>query len=390
MRFRYLGVVAGVVAGVAVGLSLDLLGAEREGGSGAVALAKTTASDARRVTLPPALKKRAKLVYERVPREELAHTLRLVGSVTFDADKVADVGGRIEGRVARILVESGEMVKRGAPLVELDSNELGQASAALLSARANLIAAEHHERRETGLLSQQLSSAQVLERARAEVKALRAEVHGAEQRLLAMGVTPEELAQIAHGKGPRHITLRAPIDGEVVARYAVLGQVVSPTESVMRIADLDHVWVELDVFEHDLGHVAVGNEAEIESETYPGKTFRGRVTYVGSVIDLGTRTTHVRVEVENEERRLRPGQFVRARLATEQGQKPTLTVRRSAVLQVEGEPSVFVAEPDGSFVAHPVQLGSAAGERVEVLRGLAEGDTVVTEGAFVLKSELLR
>src|SRR5690606_23470830 len=146
-----------------------------------------------RVTLSPELAKRAKLKIERLEQQNLSNGLRLVGSVNFDADEVADVGARIEGRVARMFVSTGDTVKVGQPLVEIDSDELGGAVAALLSARANLIAAETHEQRESDLATQQLSSAPVVERARAEAKALRAEVKGAEQRLFAMGFNADDL-----------------------------------------------------------------------------------------------------------------------------------------------------------------------------------------------------
>ena len=382
-------IAAASLVGLAVGIGIDRSTGPVVAAPG-VASAKVADSDARRVALDPELAKRARVETAQVAKVELKPTLRLVGSVNFDPDQVAEVGARIEGRVARMLVSTGDEVKAGEPLAEVESDELGGAIAALLSTRANLIAAEHHDKRESALATQQLSSAPVVERARAEVKALRASLKGAEQRLMAMGFTQDELRRLEAGRGSSRVTLRAPLDGEVVARYAVLGEVVSPTEPLFRIAELDHLWVELDVFERDLARVAEGNVAEIESETHPGRTFHGRVTHVDATVDLATRTARVRVEVENSERLLRPGQFVHARLATEGNAQHVLGVPRSAVLQVEGEPSVFLALGKDQYIARAVELGASAGDTVEITRGLAEGDTIVTAGAFVLKSELLR
>ena len=393
MKSKYFGVALGAAAGLTLGVVIDgiraPIGAEDKATDGAET-ARPSDVDPRRVRLSPELATRAQLKIAAVEKQALKPHLRLVGSVNFDADEVADVGARIEGRVSRVFVSTGDEVKRGDPLVEIDSNELGDALAALLSARANLIAAEIHERRETDLAKQQLSSGAVVERARAEAKALRAELQGSTQRLLAMGFGADEISKIEAGHGPRRITLRAPIEGEVVNRYAVLGQVVSPTEPVLRLADLDHLWVELDVFERDLAHVAEGNTAEIVSETHPGKTFRGVVTHVDATVDTSTRAAGVRVEVQNPERLLKPGQFVHARLTTEGDARPVIGVPRTAVLQVEGEHSVFVALGNDTYLARPVELGPAAGDWVEITRGLVDGDQVVTEGAFVLKSELLR
>jgi len=375
------------LAGGALGMSLDRLQAGHPATS--IARAKSVQGPAY-IELPKALRERAKLTLEPAREESLASTLRLVGSVNFDADEVAEIGARIEGRVARILVSVGDEVKRGDALVEIESEELGEAAAALLGAHANLIAAEHHERRESELEKQQLSSAPIVERARAEVKALRAKVHGAEQRLLTMGFGMEELQKLMAGQGLRRVTLRAPLDGEVVTRSAVLGQVVGPTEPVLRVANLDRLWVELEVFERDLAHVAEGDTVRIESETHPGKSFEGRVAHVEATVDLATRSAHVRIEGDNHERLLRPGQFVTARLATASEPRTVLAVPRAAVLQVEGQPSVFVAVSENKFLVRPVEQGASAGDRVEIKRGLAPGDMVVTGGAFALKSELLR
>jgi cobalt-zinc-cadmium efflux system membrane fusion protein len=388
MNKAYIGAGLGVVAGVVIGFSVDGLFASKPE---ATASARAeTASASREVKLSAELAKRAKLSVEKVAKRPLSPTLDLVGSVDFDADAVADVGGRIAGRITRVLVTVGDPVIKGQPLIEIESNELGEALAALLSSRANLIAAEHHAARETALGQKQLSSAPVVETARASAHALQAETQGAEQRLLAMGLTPGELQSLRSGQGPRRITLRAPIEGEVVERYAVLGQVVDPTQPILRIADLGRLWVQLDLFERDLGRVANGDAVEILSETYPGRSFYGKVAYIASTVDNVTRTAEVRIEVPNPERLLRPGQFVHARLTTRGQGEPAIAVPRKALIQVDGEPSVFVQQGKEKFVARAIEVGRAAGDLVEIKRGLTEGERLVTEGGFVLKSELLR
>jgi cobalt-zinc-cadmium efflux system membrane fusion protein len=384
----YVGVAVGALAGVAVGFLLDgFVGKKEEPKASASA---QVAAVSREVKLSAELAQRAKLSTEVVEKRSLSPTLDLVGSVDFDADAVADVGGRIAGRITKVMVTAGDQVTKGQPLVEVESHDLGEALATLLSARANLIAAEHHAARETGLGQKQLSSALIVENARATAKALQAEVQGAEQRLMAMGITPSELDKLQGGDGPRRVTLRAPISGEVVERYAVLGQVVDPTQPILRIADLSRLWVELDLFERDLGHVAVADPVEILSETYPGRTFSGKVAYVNATVDVATRTAKVRIEVPNPERLLRPGQFIHARLSTRGSPQPVIAIPRKAVIQLEGEPSVFVALGNERYAARPVERGHYAGDLVEITRGLLEGERVVIEGGFVLKSELQR
>lgn len=386
----YMGVVAGALAGLAVGIGVESWGS---GAGGTEPIAKAAQAEvvaSREVTLSPELAKRAQLKTEKVEKRSLSPMLKLVGSVNFDADNVADVGGRIEGRITRMFVSIGDKVQKGDALAEIESNSLGHAMADLLSARANLIAADNHAQRETDLGERQLSSAPVVERAKAAAKALRAEARGAEQRLLAMGLTQADLVALDKGEGPRRITLRAPIAGEVIERYAVLGQVVDPTHPILRIADLSSLWVELDVFERDLAHVAEGNKVEIVSETHPGVVFGGAVSYVDATIDVATRAARVRIEVLNPERLLRPGQFVHARLMTKGETREALNVPRRSVIRVDGESNVFLAIGNNRYMARPVELGPATGEYVEIVRGLLEGDVLVTDGSFVLKSELER
>jgi len=384
----YVGVAVGALAGVAVGFLLDGFVGKKEESKASASAQVVMVS--REVKLTDELAQRAKLQTEVVQKKALSPTLDLVGSVDFDADAVADVGGRIAGRITKIMVTAGDDVVKGQPLVEVESHDLGEALASLLSARANLIAAEHHAARETALGQKQLSSAPIVENARATAHALQAEVQGNEQRLMAMGITPSELDKLQGGDGPRRITLRAPISGQVVERYAVLGQVVDPTQPILRIADLGRLWVELDLFERDLGHVAEGDGVEILSETYPGKTFSGKVAYVNATVDVATRTAQVRIEVPNPERLLRPGQFIHARLSTRGDPEPVLAIARKAVIQIEGQPSVFVALGNQRYAARPVEHGHYAGDLVEIKRGLIEGEKVVVEGGFVLKSELQR
>jgi cobalt-zinc-cadmium efflux system membrane fusion protein len=343
------------------------------------------------IALSPAIAERAGIRTHRVETESFGASLRLLGSVDFDPAKVADVGARISGRITRMLVEPGEHVDVGDPLVQIEGAELGDAMSALLSARANLAAATAHATREEGLGRQQLTTATSVEQSAATASALAAEVRGAEQRLLAIGISEAELRAIDRGGAPpRFVTIRAPLAGDVVERNAVLGQVVDSTEPILHIADLSTVWVELDVFERELPRVAAGDTAEIRSEAHPESAFHGTVNHVGSVVDERTRTAGVRVEVDNTERLLRPGQFVHADLRTHGEPRQAFVVPRAAVTPIEGQTSVFVREDATHFLARAVELGATHGDRVEVTGGLGSGDEIVVAGIFALKSEMQR
>jgi cobalt-zinc-cadmium efflux system membrane fusion protein len=176
-----------------------------------------------------------------------------------------------------------------------------------------------------------------------------------------------------------------------VARPAVLGQVVEPTASLFRIADPSRLWVQLEVFERDLARVRVDDTAEITSEAHPGRVFRGTVGHLAATIAPETRTARVRIAVANPDDALRPGQFVTARVRSGAAVgRPALVVHRSAVVQFEGQPAVFVATGRGEFEVRPLELGVADGDDLEAVRGISDGEALVIAGAFALKSELLR
>jgi len=187
------------------------------------------------------------------------------------------------------------------------------------------------------------------------------------------------------------VQIHAPIAGTIIERKVTLGQAVERATDAFKIADTSHVWVTLDLYEKDLARVHVGQEVETRTDSRPGEVFKGRVAFIVPVIDEATRTAKVRLEFPNPKNVLHAGQLVTARiLADSKREAPeVLAVPRSAVEQVEGKTVVFVQNGD-SFERRNVLLGSSGGDRVEVRKGLTVGERVAVEGAFLLKSELLR
>ena len=263
--------------------------------------------------------------------------------------------------------------------------------AAYIAARASAAAAQSESARLATLARQQLTTAREVEQNRAALAGFEAAMQRASQQLLAMGLGPADVRALSAGGRLHRVTLRAPIAGKVVERPVVLGQVVEPATTVLRIADPARLWVQLQVFDRDLPRVQLGDAAEITSEAYPDRTFRGVVGHVGASLDAHTRTARVRIEVDNAGEVLRPGQFVTARLrAAAEGARSALTLPGAAIVQVEGRPAAFVAVGADEFELRYLELGVTDGPEVEVRRGGDEGESVVVAGAFALKSELQR
>lgn len=326
--------------------------------------------------------KRAQIEMTAVERSNLAPVVSVTGTVTFDPEKVAAVGARIAGRVRQIFKLEGDPVKAGDVLCEIESAELGQAQAALISARAHAAAATTNEKREKELAEARISSNREAELAAANAVSARADLLAAEQRVRALG-------GVADGT-PGILRLSTPLAGKVIERNVSRGQSVEATHTAFRVADLSSVWVQLAVFERQLTAIHQGDAVDLYPQGDGDRKVRGSVSYVGDVIDLETRTAPVRVKVEHPEVPLRPGQSVLAKIHTSAPVATSIVVPRGAVTSVDGKPTIFVAHDALSVEPRTVQLGGQDGDRVEILSGLEDGDRVVISGVFALKSEIFR
>jgi cobalt-zinc-cadmium efflux system membrane fusion protein len=313
----------------------------------------------------------------------LSPVVHVTGTVAFDPDKVAAIGARIAGRVRKVYKLEGDPVKPGDVLAEIESAELGEAQAALISARAHADAAGANERRERELAAAKISSNRDAELAAAAAASARADLLAAEGRVRAMagGRTSSE---------PGILLLHSPIQGKVVERNLWRGQFVEPTLMAFKVANLSRVFVELAVFERDVVTIRAGDAVEFSVPGAQKSQVEGRVSYVGDEIDMQSKTAIVRVIVEQPATPLRPGQSVLAKIHTAERAEPTLVLPRDAVTSVDGKTTVFVAHDETSVEPRAVTLGRQDGHRVEIIDGLTRGERVVVNGVFALKSEIFR
>jgi cobalt-zinc-cadmium efflux system membrane fusion protein len=309
--------------------------------------------------------------------------LPVTGTITYDANRVSHIGPRTNGRIVALSADIGERVRGGQPLAILESPEVGQLRAEDEEAEALLrIARENHER-EVRLEEQGISSRKEVLQAQAELRRAEAAERSAAARLNALGAGHD------NGAGSR-FAVTAPFAGVVVAREANLGEMADPADRLFTVANLERLWIELDIYERDLTRISRGQSVEVSTAAYPGRVFPGEIVYVGDILDPQTRTVRARVEIPNESGALKPGMFATARIQVGGGGAPLAVVPQQAVQELEGRKVVFVpGDEPGEFRARPVELGEPAdGGRVVVLSGLQGGERVVTSGAFALRSEL--
>jgi membrane fusion protein, heavy metal efflux system len=314
--------------------------------------------------------------------------LVLNGEVTANQDRTIEVLPRTAGIVRDVIKNLGDHVTANEQLAIIESRELADAVASYLAAQSKSELAQNQAQRDENLWRQKIGSEQDYLTSKQAATAAEIELRAVEQKLVLLGMDPRTLREhSAESSEPARVPVLAPFDGTIIEKKVAIGDQVNDQTPLFRIANLDKVWVIANVFEQDMGKVAVGQTATVTLRAYPDRTFEGKVTWVSEVLDEKTRTLSARIELDNRGHLLKPGSFARVVIKIPTNEKG-VAVPASAVQYQKSESIVFVDAGDGRYERREVKLGAAAQDAVEVVDGLKPGETIVTDGSFLLKSEL--
>ncbi len=344
------------------------------------------------VTLTPEQAASAKIALANLEQRAVASEITATGELTPPDDGIARLGAKVSGRVTRLNAGVGDQVKRGQVLGIIDSPELGRAKADYVAAAARAVVARESAEREKALWEKKISAERDYRVAVAEATTTRAEKEAAEVRLHTLGVSDAQLARLtADQHQGSSIALASPIDGVVVERAVTLGQMIDPAVTTFVIMDLRQVWIQVDVYERDLSQIVIGAKVEARVKAWADRVFAGTIESIGAVVDGRSRTIKVRVVLDNADGALKPGMFANVKLAGSTGEAREGLFVPAAAVQRDGDTSiVFVPVGENQFQLRPIEIGVRTTDWVEVIRGLAAGERVVTTGSFQLKSEARR
>ena len=306
--------------------------------------------------------------------------------VSFNLDRYAHVVPRVSGIVQSASVAQGHHVKKGQQLAVLESRELADAKAAYLAAVERQTLAKDNFDREKKLQAKNITSEKSLLEARTLHAEARIALRAAEQKLHALGISDQRLADVSAEPDMDFTlyTMHSPLDGIVVNRHLVLGEAVPTDREAFVIADLSDVWVDISIYPKDLPIIKPGLTVRIKTET--GITAEGRIAHITPEVSEATRTAKARVVLKNDEMKFRSGMFVNAEIDVS-SKDVAVRVPRGAIQTYEDGDVVFVFA-DGKFKPRPVKLGEKNGDFFEVLSGLKPGEQIAVEGAFVMKSQI--
>lgn len=342
--------------------------AAKAGAGGVSDAASATDSLGNPVMLTAEGARRIGVTYAVVEQGSLTPDVRTVGLVTFDETRVKTIAPKIDGWVEQLYVAfTGQPVAENDRLLRIYSPMLVTAQEELLLAKklvtdvgtANAEAARNAE----SLLS------------------------GARQRLKYWDIPDEDIARVERtGEVQKTLTLRSPLNGVVVVKNVQSGQRIMAGDPVFQVADLREVWLEGEVFERDLAVIRIGQSVSAEFTAMPGAPREGRIVYIDPTVASETRTVKVRVALPNPRLELKPGMYATIHL---RGTTRTnlLHVPRSAVLVTGTRTLVFIKGADGTLTPRAVELGGSTDDRVEILRGVKVGETVVASATFLVDAE---
>ncbi len=373
----------------------------------------------REIRLNARAQRLAQVKTEEIQFRQLFREIKTVGEIDYDERKVAFVAAWIPGRIDKLFVDfTGVGVRKGAPLVWIYSPNL------VTSQQEYLLALETLEKVKESPHGETIEGARTL-------------VEASKNRLLLWGVSEKQIKELEEkGEVNTHMVIHAPIGGTVIHKNAVEGKYVKEGENLYQIAGLSNVWVLADIYESDLVSIEKGQNVEITTSALPGEKFEGQISFIDPYLNPKTRTVKVRVDVPNNQMKLKPGMYVNVLLSApihdgihgtgkviyecpmhpeiqsdkpddcsicgmalvEKPQAPSgsiLAVPRSAVLDTGERKLVYVEKESGTYLQREIEVGSDAiaivdGQRKKfyaIKAGLSEGMRVVTQANFLIDSQ---
>ena len=316
-------------------------------------------------------------------------TIERPAEVVYDENALAHVVPRVAGIARTINAAEGDEVLEGEVLAVLESRELADAKAAYLASLERLALAKENFARADALIDKRIVSAKAHLEAKTDYAEARINLRNARQKLFALGIGEDRLNEIAEEDEAdlTEYVMRAPLSGTIVARHLTRGESVPTDREAFVIADVSTVWIDISLYAHDLERIEAGQTVTVVTES--GLEAEGTIAFVTPNVSEETRTANARVFLANKPMRLRPGMFVSARIAVSED-PAEVRVPAAALQNHEGRDVVFVKDKEGRLNPRPVKLGRRNSHYVEVLAGLRTGDTVVTDGAFIVKSQLAK
>jgi len=333
---------------------------------------------------------------QRVARSTVDSSMEVMGEVRLNENATVHISPRIPGIIRSVNVDSGSRVNKGDVLFMIESIELGQAVSAYQRSWSLARLSKKNVEREKSLFEEKIIPEQKLIDTKMIYEKHKTELYASEQALKILGLSKNNLSDLRNGTNTlaSRLVIRAPIDGTIIDRHATVGELAEPGNDVMVLADLHTVWCMVDIYEYNLAPLLEAYRrgpvlADVIVQSFRDRVFTGTIDYVAATMNEQTRTIKVRVNVRNDEGLLRPGMLCKADIHLN-NKIQAIAIPKSALLTDEGNSFVFKHWKENYYLRRPVVKGREYNGGIEITKGLTAGEVIVTTGAFLLKSDVLR
>lgn len=341
-------------------------------------------ADASVLHIEPTMLRDLRITTTAVERRSGGESAAVLGELHPNENAYAEVGAPLVSRIVKVNVAPGQAVSAGQVLAVLQNSEVGKARSEAISAQARLELANKTLERKRRLGAEHIVAQRDIQEAEANVESAVAELRATKATLRSLGLSG---ADAEHLTDEPTFSLRSPVGGTVIERDAVQGQLADPSKPLFRVGNLGHLWLTVHAFERDAVRVQPGGKARVSFPALPGRTFSGKVTLVGKEVQSDSRTVPIRIEIENRDGALRPGMSATSWLTVGQQTGEVLAVPAASLQRIQERWIVFIPKSDTEFEMRQVGRGRDLGTEVEILSGLKSGETVVVDGAFLLKAQ---
>ncbi|MDR0228986.1 MAG: efflux RND transporter periplasmic adaptor subunit [Flavobacteriaceae bacterium] len=329
------------------------------------------------ITLTEGSNLKSRIKTSKVAEEEFNFDLVTAGLVKAIPNHYAEINSPFSGRIVKSFVKLGQKVAVNTPLFEISSPDYFAAQREYFDSKQEFKQAGLNLRRQDDLLKNGVGVRQEFEEAQTQYTMAKAAYENAVAAIKIYSTNP---ANMVLGQA---LIVRSPIDGEVLENNIVLGQYITEeSEPVIKVAALNKIWIVGKVKEKDIQHLTKLNKVQIELAAYPNEPLEGRIYHVNEIVDEETRSIDVLIEVDNNDRKLKPGMYVNVRFIDKPEQ--VMLVSSKAVMQGEDESFVFVKVGENQYTRKNITIGGVSKDKTVVLSGLSAGDEIVSEGGIYL------
>ncbi len=332
---------------------------------------------------------------EEVSERTINGFLNATGQVNINKENEAKISSVFPGKVMKIFVREGQNVRKGQTLAIIKNTDVPNIEAGYIKAKSDYEYSKKEYERQKIAYQQNLGTQRELSDYESKYASALANLKASESLLRSYNISSNKLDKYAQDTSyisngtSSDIVVTSPIDGNIVSQGITLGEYVDPSKEAFHVINTNMLYMDINIYDKDLGKISSGQKVSISSSTYPEDIFEGQINFVNKVFNENTRTVTARVMVKNNGGKLIPLMFINARIYTDKASN-VMSVPLNSVTTEDSTSYVFIEQSKNIFKKVEVELGITDGEFIEIVSGISNGDKIVTDGVFYLKSAMIK